>query len=261
MFNIKLLFCCFPYCGFAYVLLFLSSLDLRPALSDSLLSATSSSTSQGPALFNVTPTQDPVSFNLASPPRIVISQDEPLFMVPQSDGLKRHSILNAHKRSLPNIRQTGTVRFSHGTDNLDAPSSTVNSCETSLSNMSDAEVLHAIAATDDVRLLDSPKTIPSPCSLPLPEEGPVPSSPTNITPTKLASSPAKVPVPLGRRSSDSDIGTPPKGRMLHCIINILSDYMIGNILKGLYVYKTKGRIHSREFIILLHNHRIINMLI
>ena len=49
------------------------------------------------------------------------------------------------------------------------------------------------------------------CSYPVPEDAVAPSSPT-ITPTKLSTSPAKVGVPMGRRSSESDIGTPPKGK-------------------------------------------------
>lgn len=49
------------------------------------------------------------------------------------------------------------------------------------------------------------------CSFPVPEDAVAPSSP-NVTPTKMSTSPAKIAVPLGRRSSESDIGTPPKGK-------------------------------------------------
>ena len=53
-------------------------------------------------------------------------------------------------------------------------------------------------------------------SLPLPDDVVNPSSPTNNTPTKLSSSPAKSGIPFSgstmvRRSSESDLSTPPKG--------------------------------------------------
>ena len=53
-------------------------------------------------------------------------------------------------------------------------------------------------------------------SLPMPDDVVNPSSPTNITPTKLSSSPAKSGIPfsgptMARRSSESDLSTPPKG--------------------------------------------------
>lgn len=48
-------------------------------------------------------------------------------------------------------------------------------------------------------------------SLPLPEDAIAPASPTPQTPTKATHSPAKV--LHRRRSSDSDIGTPPKGKL------------------------------------------------
>lgn len=55
-------------------------------------------------------------------------------------------------------------------------------------------------------------------SLPLPDDVVNPSSPTNITPTKLSSSPAKSGIPfsgstMARRSSESDLSTPPKGKL------------------------------------------------
>ncbi len=59
-------------------------------------------------------------------------------------------------------------------------------------------------------------------SLPLPDDVMHPSSPTNITPTKLSTSPNKSGIPFSgssmvRRSSESDLSTPPKGEVLQPI--------------------------------------------
>ncbi len=61
-------------------------------------------------------------------------------------------------------------------------------------------------------------------SLPLPDDVVNPSSPTNITPTKLSTSPAKSGIPfassaMARRSSESDLSTPPKGKLVKIFVS------------------------------------------